>query len=151
MAGSLRILVDEASKTAEARRFARAMATRMGLNETVAEQVSIVVTEACTNLLKHAGRGEIILHSSSEGLEATPCWMCWRSIKDRACETSSNPFGTATAPGARPGKGWARSSASRRIQISTPFPKKAPGYWLAGGLSLPSNSGQAGTRCELAP
>jgi anti-sigma regulatory factor (Ser/Thr protein kinase) len=72
MAGSLRILVDEASKTAEARRFARAMAARMGLSDTVAEQVSIVVTEACTNLLKHAGRGEIILHSSSEGLETTP-------------------------------------------------------------------------------
>jgi anti-sigma regulatory factor (Ser/Thr protein kinase) len=68
---SLRILIDEASKTAEARRFARSMAAAIGLNETVSEQVSIVVTEACTNLLKHAGRGEIILHSSSEGLEPT--------------------------------------------------------------------------------
>lgn len=72
MGESVRILVEEASKTAEARRYARAMAANIGLNETVAEQVSIVVTEACTNLLKHAGRGEIILHSSSEGLETTP-------------------------------------------------------------------------------
>jgi len=71
---SLRILVDEASKTAEARRFARSIAERMGLNETVSEQVSIVVTEACTNLLKHAGRGEIILHSSSEGVESAS-WL----------------------------------------------------------------------------
>jgi anti-sigma regulatory factor (Ser/Thr protein kinase) len=69
---SLRILVDEASKTAEARRFARAKAESMGLNETVSERISIVVTEACTNLLKHAGRGEIILHSTSEGVESTP-------------------------------------------------------------------------------
>ena len=74
MGESVRILVEEASKTAEARRFARGMAAKMGLNETVGEQVSIVVTEACTNLLKHAGRGEIILHSSSEGLETTP-WL----------------------------------------------------------------------------
>ena len=74
MGESVRILVEEASKTADARRFARSMAAKMGLNETVGEQVSIVVTEACTNLLKHAGRGEIILHSSSEGLETTP-WL----------------------------------------------------------------------------
>lgn len=72
MGESVRILVEETSKTAEARRFARNMATKMGLTETVSEQVSIVVTEASTNLLKHAGRGEIILHSSSEGLETTP-------------------------------------------------------------------------------
>jgi anti-sigma regulatory factor (Ser/Thr protein kinase) len=72
MGESVRILVEEASKTAEARRFARTMAAQIGLNETIAEQVSIVVTEACTNLLKHAGRGEIILHSSPEGFETTP-------------------------------------------------------------------------------
>lgn len=71
MGDSLRILIDEASKTAEARRFARSVATKMGLSDTVSEQVGIVVTEACTNLLKHAGRGEIILHNSTEGLEPT--------------------------------------------------------------------------------
>ena len=69
MAGSLRILIDESSKTAEARRYARGLAEKMGLSETVAEQVGIVVTEACTNFLKHAGRGEIILHASFEGLD----------------------------------------------------------------------------------
>jgi anti-sigma regulatory factor (Ser/Thr protein kinase) len=74
MGGSLRILIDEASKTAEARRFARGIAESVGLNETVSEQVSIVVTEACTNLLKHAGHGEIILHRSSEGPESAP-WL----------------------------------------------------------------------------
>ena len=74
MGASLRILVDETSKTAEARRSARAIAAKMGLNDTVSEQVGIVVTEACTNLLKHAGRGEIILHASSEGLEPAP-WL----------------------------------------------------------------------------
>jgi anti-sigma regulatory factor (Ser/Thr protein kinase) len=71
---SLRIVIDEASKTAEARRFARTMAMKMDLNETLSEQISIVVTEACTNLLKHAGRGEIILHTSSDSLESAP-WL----------------------------------------------------------------------------
>ena len=72
MGESLRILIDEASKTAEARRFARKMACGLGLDESMSEQVGIVVTEACTNFLKHAGSGEIILHTSSEGLEPDP-------------------------------------------------------------------------------
>jgi anti-sigma regulatory factor (Ser/Thr protein kinase) len=65
-------LIDESSKTAEARRFARAIAARLGWDETISEQIGIVVTEACTNLLKHAGRGEIILRSASDGLDLTP-------------------------------------------------------------------------------
>jgi len=72
MAESLRLLIDEVSKTAEARRLARSMAAGMGLDETQAEKVSIVVTEACTNLLKHAQRGELILHTVTEGLGPVP-------------------------------------------------------------------------------
>jgi anti-sigma regulatory factor (Ser/Thr protein kinase) len=72
MAESLRLLIDEVSKTAEARRLARSMAAGMGLDETQAEKVSIVVTEACTNLLKHAERGEVILHTVTEGLGPVP-------------------------------------------------------------------------------
>jgi anti-sigma regulatory factor (Ser/Thr protein kinase) len=72
MPESIRLLIDEASKTAEARRLARNMATEMGLGEVLSEQVSIVVTEACTNLLKHAARGELILHSVTEGLCPVP-------------------------------------------------------------------------------
>src|SRR5277367_6116293 len=72
MPESMRLLIDDTSKTAEARRFAREMAVGMGLSENLAEQVSIVVTEACTNLLKHAQRGELILHSTTEGLGPVP-------------------------------------------------------------------------------
>ena len=42
------------------------MALDMGFDDRGAEQVAIVVTEACTNLLKHASRGEILL-SASDG------------------------------------------------------------------------------------
>ncbi len=72
MAESQRILVDEASKTAEARRLARRMASQNGLDETLAEQAAVVVTEACTNLLKHVGRGELIFNSGTEGMDAAP-------------------------------------------------------------------------------
>lgn len=72
MPESVRLLIDDVSKTAEARRFARNMAAGMGLDENLSEQVSIVVTEACTNLLKHAKRGELILHSATEGLGLVP-------------------------------------------------------------------------------
>jgi anti-sigma regulatory factor (Ser/Thr protein kinase) len=40
------------------------MALDLGFGESCAEQVAIVVTEACTNLLKHATRGEILLTAS---------------------------------------------------------------------------------------
>jgi len=63
---SLRILVEEPSTAAAVRRAARKMATEIGLNEIGAEEVVIVVSEACTNLLKHVGQGEILLHTTGE-------------------------------------------------------------------------------------
>jgi anti-sigma regulatory factor (Ser/Thr protein kinase) len=72
MPESLRLLIDESSKTGEARRLARNMAEGLGLGEILSEHVSIVVTEACSNLLKHAERGELIIHSVTEGLGSVP-------------------------------------------------------------------------------
>jgi anti-sigma regulatory factor (Ser/Thr protein kinase) len=69
---SLRILVEEPSITAGVRRAARKMATEIGLNESSAEEVAIVVSEACTNLLKHVGQGEILLHTTGEEHEGSP-------------------------------------------------------------------------------
>ena len=61
MAASIRIEIEDPSQTAEARRIARRMAENIGFEEVRAEQVAIAVTEAATNILKHAGRGEILL------------------------------------------------------------------------------------------
>lgn len=66
MPQSIRIEVADPSQTAEARRIARKTALDMGFDENRAEQIAIVVTEACTNLLNHATRGEILL-SASDG------------------------------------------------------------------------------------
>src|SRR5688572_5353073 len=64
MIESVRILIEEPSQTADARRTARKMAEKIGFDTNRAEEVAIVVTEACTNLLKHAGRGEVLLCTS---------------------------------------------------------------------------------------
>jgi len=61
MAESVRILIEESSQTADARRVARKMAKDIGFDPDWAERVAIVMTEACTNVLKHAGRGEVLL------------------------------------------------------------------------------------------
>jgi anti-sigma regulatory factor (Ser/Thr protein kinase) len=58
---STRLVIEEQSQTAEARRIASGMALDVGLDENDAQRVSIAVTEACTNLLKHGGGGEIFL------------------------------------------------------------------------------------------
>jgi len=68
---TIRLLIDEQSQIADARRVARVQAQNLGFDETRAEQVAIVTTEACTNLLKHAGSGEILL-LSLDGDQADP-------------------------------------------------------------------------------
>jgi anti-sigma regulatory factor (Ser/Thr protein kinase) len=64
------ISIEESSRTAEARRTAREMALDMGMDEAGAEQVAIVATEVCTNVLKHAKRGQILLQTTTEESEA---------------------------------------------------------------------------------
>jgi anti-sigma regulatory factor (Ser/Thr protein kinase) len=52
--------------------MARSMALELGMDEGAAEHVAIVATEACTNLLKHASRGQILLQTTTEGSETRP-------------------------------------------------------------------------------
>jgi len=72
LATAVRIVVEETSITAEARRTAREMALELGMEEAGAENVAIATTEACTNLLKHAGGGQVLLQTSTEGSDAVP-------------------------------------------------------------------------------
>ena len=59
--------VSDTSRIAEVRRVAAAMGTSAGLNEQECGKLSLVVTEAGTNLIKHAGSGEMILHPLHAG------------------------------------------------------------------------------------
>ena len=57
----LRLSVEHVSQVAEARREAVALARSLGYDEARAGTVALAVTEAATNLVKHAGRGEILV------------------------------------------------------------------------------------------
>jgi anti-sigma regulatory factor (Ser/Thr protein kinase) len=64
---SIRIAIEDPTQPPEARRVARKMAQEIGFDEVSTEKVAIVVTEACTNLLKHARQGEILIRITGEG------------------------------------------------------------------------------------
>jgi anti-sigma regulatory factor (Ser/Thr protein kinase) len=59
--------VSEVSQVAEARRAAMALAERLGFDETGTGNVALVVTEAATNLVKHATGGEMLLYTLQAG------------------------------------------------------------------------------------
>lgn len=69
MDAHLRLPVHDPSQAGEARRTAGALATRLGFDETEAGRLSVVVTEAATNIVKHAGRGELLLRALRETSE----------------------------------------------------------------------------------
>jgi len=58
--------IAERSQAASARRAAVVLAAHVGLDEVTGGRVAVVVTEAATNLIKHAGGGEIILAPFAE-------------------------------------------------------------------------------------
>jgi anti-sigma regulatory factor (Ser/Thr protein kinase) len=65
--------IDDRSQVGEARRAAVEMAEALGLGETQAGKVALAVTEAATNIVKHAGTGKILLaplvRAAAVGLE----------------------------------------------------------------------------------
>ncbi|MEW6184256.1 MAG: ATP-binding SpoIIE family protein phosphatase [Thermodesulfobacteriota bacterium] len=69
----IRLPIIESSQVGEARRLAAALGRGIGFEEVLIGKVSLVVTELATNLIKHAGGGELILHSigweEGKGLE----------------------------------------------------------------------------------
>lgn len=57
----------DSSQVSSVRRAAVDLCARLGFDETAAGEVAIVVTEAATNILKHAGHGEFLLRPLNEG------------------------------------------------------------------------------------
>jgi anti-sigma regulatory factor (Ser/Thr protein kinase) len=55
------VCVEDASQVPAARRVAADLSRRLGFDATVTGRVSLAATEAATNLIKHAGRGEILI------------------------------------------------------------------------------------------
>jgi len=61
------IAISHASDVGAARRGGQALATQLGMSETRAGQLAIVITEAATNVLKHAGEGRLLVSIASHG------------------------------------------------------------------------------------
>jgi anti-sigma regulatory factor (Ser/Thr protein kinase) len=61
------VCVTEATDVAEARRRAASVAAQLGFDEQAGGRAAIAVTEAATNLLKHAGRGELFVGPAGAG------------------------------------------------------------------------------------
>ena len=64
MTGHQTIAVREMSQAGQARRTAAALAERLGFDPEESGRLGLVVTEAATNLVKHARDGEIVLGTS---------------------------------------------------------------------------------------
>jgi anti-sigma regulatory factor (Ser/Thr protein kinase) len=58
--------LEDPSQPGEVRRAASALATRLGCDETDAGRVAVIATEAATNVVKHAGRGEVLLYGGRD-------------------------------------------------------------------------------------
>lgn len=63
MSTSVRIAIDESTGVSEARRAAQRLAESHGFEPHQRSQLEIVVTEAGSNVVKHAGKGEIVLRA----------------------------------------------------------------------------------------
>jgi anti-sigma regulatory factor (Ser/Thr protein kinase) len=59
--------VGESSAISSVRRAGSYLAAVLGMDETVAGKVALVITEAATNMLKHAGSGDILLRGLAAG------------------------------------------------------------------------------------
>jgi anti-sigma regulatory factor (Ser/Thr protein kinase) len=60
------VRIEDATQVGEARRAAATLATGLGFGETAAGRVALVVTEAGTNLVKHARGGEVCLRAVTD-------------------------------------------------------------------------------------
>ena len=58
--------VEQSSHVSMARRAGNELAQVLGFDETVTGRVALVITEAATNILKHANRGQVLLRAVSD-------------------------------------------------------------------------------------
>lgn len=55
------VVVEDSSQIGEARRLAMRLAAEAGFDESARSDIGIVATEAATNVVRHAGRGEVLI------------------------------------------------------------------------------------------
>lgn len=102
-AETLEFRVDDSSQTSEARRAAMMLAAESGYDEIAAEHVAIVVTELCTNLLKHAGGGRLLVSNPAASAPGDETLQVVAVDKgpgmDNVADCFRDGFTTSTSPG----------------------------------------------------
>ena len=63
------VVIKEEADIGEARRVTRKLAQDSGLDNNDVERAAIIVTEAASNILKHARQGKILIYSKHTGIE----------------------------------------------------------------------------------
>jgi anti-sigma regulatory factor (Ser/Thr protein kinase) len=128
MAASTRVPIEEASQCGEARRIALRVAGEAGFDEVRAGKVAIAVMEMCTNILKHAVTGEILLQITDPGSEGMAPQLEILSLdKGPGMRDLEQCLVDGYTTGSSPGQGL---GAIRRLSDETDF-YSAPGEGTA--------------------
>jgi anti-sigma regulatory factor (Ser/Thr protein kinase) len=103
--------INHASDIAAARRAGQKLADELGFDEVQAGRLAIVITEAGTNILKHAGEGTLYVMRAQSG--AAMAGIDVLAVDNGpASPTSPSACRTASPPPAPPAPAWARCAAS---------------------------------------
>jgi anti-sigma regulatory factor (Ser/Thr protein kinase) len=98
---SLAIPIEDESRVGETRRAARGLATAIGFDESDVGRVALAATEMATNIVKHAGAGELVMRRIDElgarGIEMLALDR-GRGIRNIA-ESLRDGYSTAGSPG----------------------------------------------------
>lgn len=111
---TLRFEVSETSAVGQARRTASDLAQNLGFDAGEVGKVALVVTEAASNLVKHAGGGELLVHPLGRGEERGLDLLALDrgpGIDDVARATRDG-FSTGGTPGTGLGAVWRNSSVA---------------------------------------
>lgn len=133
-----RLEIADLSQTAEVRRRAKALAAANGFDEIASERVAIVATEATTNLLKHAGGGELLLGVSRQAGESSIDIMALDrgpGMNEATCRVDG--FSTTGTPGT--GLGAISRLSSRFDLYSRPHAGTVVFAQLTSGSPPPRN------------
>lgn len=144
------IEIADSTGAAEARREAGGLAAIAALEETAAGQLAVAVTEAATNILKHAQRGRILVRvierAAAYGIEvlAVDRGPGMASVADSMRDGYSTAGSAGTGLGAlqrmttgfevwsQPGKG-----TILRFEVWSQLPAANPRALIGGAISLP--------------
>jgi anti-sigma regulatory factor (Ser/Thr protein kinase) len=118
------------------------MALELGMDEGGAEHVAIVATEVCTNLLKHASHGQVLLQITTEECDAAPLLELLAVDQgpgmDNLTQCQQDGYSTGSSPGQGLG---AIQRMSKESDIYT-VPGKGTvvlGRWWRANTGKPAN------------